>query len=280
MGYMTGKVVLVTGGGRGIGRQIAVRMAAEGAQVVVNDLGCDVHGHGKDESVAEAVVEHIVDAGGAAIPSDHDVRTRQGAEGAVQTAVDVYGKLDVLITSAGVVQDRTLLKMDERQWDEVIEGNLKSTFLPMQAAARQMVAQATGGRIVAMTGLPGYLGNFSQANFAAACGGIHGLVRTAAIELQKHKITVNAIAPLAKTRLTEALPILQGFDNVTAEAVAPVALTLASDLCGSRSGFVLAVAGPRVYAMRFQESSGVFKDDEQLFTPEQLDEHWNVIVKM
>jgi len=280
MANMDDKIVLVTGAGRGIGREVALRLAAEGAKVVVNDLGCDVHGEGADGTVAEAVADEILTAGGEAVVSDHDVRTREGAEGSVRVALEAYGQLDVLVASAGIVRDRTLLKMDEAWWDDVLVGNAKSAFLTIQAAARQMVAQGTGGRIVAMTGLPGYLGGFSQSNFAAASGAIHGLVRTAAIELQKHKITVNAVAPLAQTRLTETLPILQGFDNVTADRVAPVVLTLASDVCGSRTGFVLAVAGARVYAMRFQESSGVFKDDDSAFTPEEIDDNWHAIVKM
>lgn len=248
--------------------------------MVVNDLGCAVDGSGADELVAEQVADELQAMGGKAVASCHDVATAEGARGAVQTAVDAYGGLDVLVCCAGIVRDRTLLKMDEAAWDAVVSTVLKGTFLTIQAAARQMVSQGGQGRIVAMTGLPGYLGGFAQGNLAAACGGVHGLVRTAAIELQKHRITVNAIAALAKTRSTATLPALEGVTNVTPDYVAPVALFLSSDLCGDRSGLTIAVAGPRVHSFRFAESAGKFKDDGAgVFTPEEILEHWAGITK-
>lgn len=280
MALLEGKTALITGGAGGIGRVVARRFADEGARVVINDLGCSVDGVGSDDMVAEQVADELNAAGGKAVASGHDVSTAEGARAAVQTAIDAYGGLDVLVCCAGIGRDRTLLKMDEAAWDGVVGTTLKGTFLTIQAAARQMVAQGQGGRIVAMTGLPGYLGGFAQANLAAACGGMHGLVRTAAIELQKHRITVNAIAALAKTRLTESLPALEGVDNVTPEYVAPVALFLASGLCGDRTGITLAVAGPRVHAFRFAESAGKFKDDGAgVFTPDEILEHWATITK-
>ncbi|MCU0691591.1 MAG: SDR family NAD(P)-dependent oxidoreductase [Polyangiaceae bacterium] len=280
MSLLEGKVALITGAGRGIGRAAALRLAAEGARVVINDTGAALEGIGTDPAVADAVATAVIRQGGKAVPSHDDISTAGGAAAAVQVALDAYGSLDVLVTSAGAASDRTLLKMDEASWDQVIGVNLRGTFLTLQAAARQMVAQGRGGRIVAMTGLAGYLGNFAQANLAAACGGVHGLVRTAAIELQKHKITVNAVAPLAKTRMTEALPILQGFDNVTVEHVAPVVIMLASDLCGERSGAVVAVSGARVYGFRFMESPGKFRDDAQgVFTPQEVADHWHAIIR-
>lgn len=281
MALLEGKIALVTGAAGGIGRAIALRFGQEGARVVVNDLGCAVDGTGSDETVAEATAEAIHQAGGKAVGSGHDVATAEGSRAAVQTAIDAYGGVDVVVCCAGTVRDRTLLKMDEAAWDTVVASMLKGTFLILQAAARQMVSQGRGGRIVAMTGLPGYLGGFGQANLAAACGGVQALVRSSAIELQKHRITVNAIAPLAKTRMTETLPMLEGIDNVTAEYVAPVALMLASDLCADRTGHTLAVAGPRVHAFRFSESAGKFKDDSAgIFTPEEIVEHWTTITKV
>lgn len=272
--------MLVTGGAGGIGQCVARRYAEEGARVVVNDLGCGLEGGEGDELVAEHVADELQAAGGKAVASAHDVATADGARAAVQTAVDAYGGLDVLVCCAGIARDRTLLKMEEATWDSVVTTMLKGTFLTIQAAARQMVAQGRGGRIVAMTGLPGYLGGFAQANLAAACGGVHGLVRTAAIELQKHRITVNAIAPLAKTRMTESLATLEGVQNVTPEYVAPVALFLGSDLCGDRTGVTLAVAGPRVHSFRFSDSAGKFKDDGAgVLTPEEILEHWATIMK-
>jgi len=278
---LDGKVALVTGGGRGVGRAVALAMAGQGARVVVNDTGCELDGSGYEEGPADAVVEEIRAAAGKAVANHDDVATSDGAKGAVQTAMDAFGDFDVLVCSAGIARDKTLLKMDEASWDQVVGVGLKGTFLTMQAAARQMVSLGHGGRIVVMTGLPGYLGNFAQANVAAACGGVHGLMRTASIEWQKHKISVNAVAPLAKTRMTEALPLLQGFDNLTPEHVAPAVLALASDLCGDRTGYVVAATGARMYAFRFVESAGKFKDEEAgLFTPEEVDEHWYAITKV
>jgi NAD(P)-dependent dehydrogenase (short-subunit alcohol dehydrogenase family) len=281
MALLDSKIALVTGAGRGIGRAVALLLAAEGAKVVVNDIGCELDGTGYDESVANAVVREIVVAGGKAVASHHDVANADGARSAVQVAVEAYGGLDVLVNNAGVARDRTLLKMEEAAWDAVVTVMMKGSFLCLQAAARQMVVQGGGGRIVNMTGMPGYLGGFAQGNLAAACAGVHGLTRTAAIELQKHRITVNAVAPLASTRMTASLPILEGFDNVTAEHVAPVVLMLCSDLCGERTGHVIASAGARVHAMRFVESAGKFKDEAAgVFTAEEVDEYWTSIVKV
>ena len=277
---LEGKIALVTGAGRGIGSAVALELARQGARVVVNDTGCGLDGTGYDESVADDMARRMAEAGGKALPSHHDVATSEGARSAVQTAVDAYGGIDVLVCSAGIARDRTLLKMDEGAWDAVLGTNVKSVFLCLQAAARQMVAQARGGRIVCLSGIGGYLGSFGQANHAAACAAIHGLTRTASIELQKHRITVNAVAPLARTRMTEAHPMLEGFDKLTAEHVAPVVAMLASDVCGDRTGFVLAVAGARVHAYRFMETAGKFKDEEAgVFTAEEVDEHWAAIVK-
>lgn len=281
MSLLEGKVALVTGGGLGVGRAAALALAEQGAKVVVNDLGCALDGTGSDEAVASAVVKEIVEAGGKAVESHDDVATGEGAKAAVQTAIDAFGDLDVLVCSAGIARDKTLLKMDEASWDQVVGVGLKGSFLTMQATARQMISMGHGGRMVLMTGLPGYLGNFAQANLAAACGGIHGLMRTASIEWQKHKITVNAVAPLAKTRMTEALPLLEGFDNLTPEHVAPAVVALCSERCGDRTGYVIAATGARMYAFRFVESAGKFKDESAgLFTPDEIDEHWHAITKV
>src|SRR4029077_14138377 len=158
----------------------------------------------------------------------------------IQAAVTAFGRIDVLINNAGILRDKSLLKMDEAMWDVVIAVHLKGTFLCTQAAAKQMVSQGGGGRIVNTTSVSGMMGNFGQANYAAAKAGIYGLTRTAAIELQKHRITVNALAPIAKTRLTEDLPMFQsGMETLPPAPVAPAALFLASDLCADRTGLVL-----------------------------------------
>src|SRR3954447_8424696 len=250
MGLLDGKVAVITGSGGGIGRAEALLFAREGAKVVVNDLGGTRDGSGQSTSLADHVVQEIKAAGGAAVPSYDSVATPSGAENIVKTAVEHFGRLDIFVNNAGILRDKTLLKMDEAMWDPVVAVHLKGTFLCTQAAARQMIAQGGGGRIVNTTSLSGMLGNFGQANYSAAKAGIYGLTRTAAIELQKHKITVNAIAPIAKTRMTDDLPMFQNVDTMTPEHIAPAALFLASELCGDRTGHVIAISGGRMYVYK------------------------------
>ena len=171
--------------------------------------------------------------------------------------------------------------MEEANFDAVVAVHLKGTFLVGQAAAKQMVAQGDGGRIVNTTSVSGMMGNFGQANYAAAKAGIYGLTRTMSIELQKHRITVNALAPIAKTRMTEDLPMFQhGRDALTPDHIAPAALFLASSLCADRTGYVLAVAGARMYAFKVVETAGKFKDDAAgVWSPEEIAENWDAIVK-
>jgi NAD(P)-dependent dehydrogenase (short-subunit alcohol dehydrogenase family) len=281
MGLLDGKVAVITGAGGGIGRAEALLFAREGAKVVVNDLGGTRDGAGSSDAMASKVVEEIKAAGGDAVPSFDTVASMEGAQKIVGAAVGAFGRLDILVNNAGILRDKSLLKMDEAMWDAVIAVHLKGSFLCTQAAAKQMVAQGGGGRIINTTSVSGMLGNFGQANYAAAKAGIYGFTRTAAIELQKHRITVNAIAPIAKTRLTEDLPMFQTVtDSLSAEHIAPAALFLASDMCGDRTGFVLAIAGAQMYAYKVVQSAGKFKDDNGIWTAKEIAEHWDAIVKI
>ena len=265
MGLLDGKVVIVTGAGGGIGRAHAQMLAREGGRIVVNDLGGPRDGSGSDVGAAQQVVAVSSAAGAAAI---------------VKKALDAFGRVDVLVNNAGILRDKSFLKMDEAMWDAVVSVHLKGTFLCSQVFAKQIVAQGGGGRIVNTTSVSGMLGNFGQANYSAAKAGIYGLTRTMSIELQKHRVTVNAIAPIAKTRMTEDLPMFQGVDTMTAEHIAPAALFLASDLCGDRTGHVLAVAGARVYAFKVVETPGRFKEtDHGLWTAQEIADSWDAIVK-
>jgi NAD(P)-dependent dehydrogenase (short-subunit alcohol dehydrogenase family) len=281
MGLLDGKVAVITGAGGGIGRAEALLFAKEGAKVVVNDLGGARDGSGQSTNLADQVVKEIKEAGGTAVASYDSVASVAGAEGIVKTAIETFGGLDIFVNNAGILRDKTLLKMDEPMWDIVISVHLKGTFLCTQAAARQMISQGGGGRIVNTTSLSGMLGNFGQANYAAAKAGIYGFMRTAAIELQKHRITVNAIAPIAKTRMTEDLPMMQGMESLTPDHIAPGALFLSSDLCGDRTGHVLAISGARVYVYKVVESAGQFKEsDNGVWTAQEIHEHWDVISKV
>jgi NAD(P)-dependent dehydrogenase (short-subunit alcohol dehydrogenase family) len=171
--------------------------------------------------------------------------------------------------------------MDEGLWDSVIAVHLKGTFLCTQVVAKQLIAQGGGGRIVNTTSVSGMLGNFGQANYAAAKAGIYGFTRTAAIELQKHRITVNALAPVAKTRMTEDLPMFQtGMDSLTPDHIAPAALFLASDLCADRTGNVLAVTGSQMFAYKVVQTPGKFKDEGEAWTAQEIADHWDAIMKV
>ncbi len=279
MGLLDGKVAVITGAGGGIGRAEALLFAREGARVVVNDLGGARDGTGAGRSAAEGVVAEITAAGGEAVASFDSVATAEGAEAIIGRAVDAFGRIDILVNNAGILRDKTLLKMTKAMWDEVLAVHLDGTFLCTQAAARQMVAQGDGGRIVNTTSVSGMKGNFGQTNYAAAKAGIYGVTRTAAIELQKHGITVNALAPIAKTRLTEDLPMFAGLDSLTPDAIAPAALFLASPLCADRTGHVLAVSGSRMYAFVVVETKGRFKDEGELWSAEEIADNWEAIVK-
>ena len=273
-------MTIVTGAGGGIGRAHALLFAREGAKVVVNDVGGGRDGTGANAGMADRVVEEIRTAGGAAIANGASVATAEGAAAIVKSATDAFGRVDVLVNNAGILRDKTLLKMDEAMWDAVIAVHLKGTFLCSQAFAKQVVAQGGGGRIVNTTSVSGMLGNFGQANYSAAKAGIYGLTRTMSIELQKHRVTVNAIAPLAKTRMTEDLPMFEGIDSLTPEHIAPAALFLASDLCADRTGHVLAVAGARMYAFKVIETPGRFKEDGAgVWTAQEIAESWDAIVR-
>jgi NAD(P)-dependent dehydrogenase (short-subunit alcohol dehydrogenase family) len=280
MGLLDGKVAAVTGAGGGIGRAEALLFAAEGARVVVNDLGSARDGEGSDKSPAQKVVDEIVAAGGQAVANHASVADPQGAQSIVDSAVEAFGRIDVVVNNAGILRDKTLLKTSEAMWDQVIDVHLKGCFLVAQAAARQMVKQGDGGRIVNTTSVSGMRGNFGQSNYAAAKAGVYGLTRTAAIELQKHRITVNALAPIAKTRMTEDLPMFDGVDTLGPEHIAPAALFLASDLCEDRTGHVLAVSGNRMYCFKVVEGQGRYKDEGQGWTAQEIAEHWDSIVKV
>jgi len=280
MGQFEGQVAVITGAGGGIGRAEALLFAQEGARVVVNDLGGARDGQGSSDAPAEQVAAEIRERGGEAVASFDTVATREGAEAIVAKAVSSFGRIDILVNNAGILRDKTLLKMTDEMWQLVIDVHLRGTFLCTQAAARQMVSQKDGGRIVNTTSVSGMLGNFGQTNYSAAKAGIYGITRTTAIELQKHRITVNAIAPIAKTRMTEDLPMFDGVDTLGPAHIAPAALYLGSDLCEDRTGHVLAVSGSRMYAFKVVESAGKFKEGTDPWTATEIAENWDAIIKI
>jgi len=278
MGFLTGKVAIVTGAGGGIGRAVARLFAAEGAAVVAADLGVDRDGRGEDPGVARGVAGQIVAQGGRAIAVTESVATTRGATAIVAAAVEGFGRLDVLVNVAGLGGDAPLDEVADLGWEAVLGAQATGTLRTMRAALPAL--RAARGRIVNTTSLAGFIGGAGQACHAAADAAVHALTRTAAIELQRHGVTVNAVVPLARTRLTEGLPQLAEVDALTPEHVAPAYLFLGSDLCGDRTGQVIAIAGGRISTFRVQESAGRFKEAAGgAWTAAEIAEHWASIAK-
>lgn len=281
MALLEGKVAIVTGAGNGIGRATALLFAAEGASVVVNDVGGARDGSGSASSAADAVVAEIRDRGGRAEPNYDSVASQAGAQNLVQTAISRFGRVDVLINNAGILRDKTLLKMELAMWEAVVAVHLTGSFLCTQAAALHMKDQGAGS-IVNTTSVSGLLGNFGQANYSAAKAGIYGLTRTASIELQRYGIRVNAVAPIAKTRMTEDLPMMEKIEGtLSPEHVAPAHLFLASDLSRDVTGTVLSVAGSRMSVYKVVESAGKYKEsDGGIWSAQEIAEHFDTIGKV
>jgi NAD(P)-dependent dehydrogenase (short-subunit alcohol dehydrogenase family) len=262
-----GRIAIVTGAGRGIGREHALSLAAHGAKVVVNDLGGNVDGSGGDLTPAEQVVAEIKGMGGEAVANGDSVSSWEGAQRLINTAIETFGDLHAVINNAGILRDRMLTNMTEEEWDAVINVHLKGTFAPSRWAAAYWREQAKAGkpvdgRIINTTSVSGIYGNPGQTNYGAAKAGIASFTNIAALELARYGVTVNAVAPVALTRMTEGLGPAPETDEEremrSPRWIAPIATWLASaeskDVTGrvfEVSGNVLAIAegwvrGPRL----------------------------------
>jgi NAD(P)-dependent dehydrogenase (short-subunit alcohol dehydrogenase family) len=252
MGICDGRVAIVTGAGRGIGREHSLLLAAQGAKVVVNDLGGSRDGTGTDAGPAQQVVDEIVAAGGEAVANTDDVSDFAGAERLIKTAVDSFGRLDVLINNAGILRDRMLVNMTEAEWDAVIKVHLKGTFAPSHWAANHWRERSKAGhdvdaRIINTTSPSGIYGNVGQTNYGAAKAGIASFTIIASKELERYGVTVNAIAPAALTRMTEDLGMGQvegdAREELSPRHIAPIVCWLASPQSASVTGRVFDVTG-------------------------------------
>lgn len=255
-GALEGKVAVVTGAGRGLGRSHALLMAQEGAKIVVNDLGVESDGTGKATRPAEQVVKEIKKAGGEAVANYESVVDFQGAKRIIDCAVDNFGKLDILVNNAGFVRDRILFNMSEEEWDAVIAVHLKGTFDCTRWAASYFREQSKAGklqsgRIINTSSHSGLIGNLGQGNYGAAKAGIAALTIIWAQELERFKVTCNAIAPMARTRMTETNlgPAPTGkvqFDEYAPENISPLVAYLASDQAQNLTGRVFSIRGGKL----------------------------------
>jgi NAD(P)-dependent dehydrogenase (short-subunit alcohol dehydrogenase family) len=222
-----GRVAVVTGAGGGLGKGYALELARRGARVVVNDLGGSVDGSGSSKSAADVVVDEIEEAGGEAVPNYDSVSTREGGEAIIQTALDAFGTVDILVNNAGILRDKSFAKMSMDEVEAVIDVHLKGAFY-VSSPAFQVMKEKGYGRFVHTSSASGLFGNFGQANYGAAKAGLVGLSNVLAIEGQKYNILSNAIAPTAKTRMTEELlgPFAEMFDS---DQVTPLVVYLCSE---------------------------------------------------
>ena len=274
MGALDGRVAVITGAGRGLGREHALLFAAEGARVVVNDLGGGPDGTGSDAGPAREVVDEIRAAGGEAVANSDDVTSADGAERMIQQAIGEFGALHVLVNNAGILRDRTIVNMTDGEWDDVIQVHLRGHFMPTRAAARYWREQSKAGRdlrpsMINTTSTSGLFNNPGQANYGAAKTGITSLTIIAQRELDRYGVKANAIAPAARTRLTMATPGIpedflrpptEGFDAMDPANVSPFVGYLATADCPIK-GRVFYVAGGGIHLFQpFAVVDAVVKD--------------------
>ncbi|MEO6822187.1 MAG: SDR family NAD(P)-dependent oxidoreductase [Candidatus Nanopelagicales bacterium] len=265
--HFDGRVAIITGAGGGLGRSHALELARRGACVLVNDLGGAVDGSGSSLSAAQGVVDEITALGGTAVANQDSVASQDGAQAIVQAALDAFGRVDVLVNNAGILRDKAFHKMDQTMIDAVIDVHLRGALYISQPVFRLMREQGYG-RIISTSSASGLFGNFGQANYGAAKAGLAGLTRVLALEGAGHGIMVNAIAPIATTRMTQDL-LGDLAAKVTPDSVSPLVAYLANEDC-SVSGNVYSVAGGRIARIFVAETRGVVLPEN---TPEAIRDH-------
>src|SRR5438093_3418521 len=277
---LEGKVAVVTGAGRGIGREHAIALAQAGAKIVVNDVGASLAGEGTDTGPAHEVVREIETRGGEAVADGENVADFAGAKRLIDRAISTFGRLDILVNNAGILRDRMLVNMDEHEWDAVIEVHLKGHFAPTRHAAvhwreRSKAGDQVVARVINTSSPSGVFGNVGQLNYGTAKAGIVGFTLIAAQELQRYGVTVNAIAPNARTRMTEAafgeIPAPEdGFDPADPANNSPIVVALCADEAQEITGQVFFVYGGAVNMLRGWEAGELFTAGEARWDPDAL----------
>ena len=263
MGMLDGKVALVTGAGGGLGRTHALLLAAEGAAVVVNDLGGARDGTGGGTTMADSVVAEIQAGGGKAVANYGSVSDRAQAQSMVQTALDHFGRLDICICNAGILRDKSFKNMTDDMWEVVNAVHLRGTYYTAKAAYDQMLEQGEGGRIIVTSSTSGLLGNFGQTNYGAAKAGIAGFARCLYLEGARYGITVNILAPTALSRLTDDILPEQARDAVPPEKVSPTVVWLCTDEAKDVTGRTWLLTGNRVSLLSWQVTSVAHRDEAE-----------------
>jgi NAD(P)-dependent dehydrogenase (short-subunit alcohol dehydrogenase family) len=281
MPALKGKVAIVTGAGRGIGREHAIALASAGAKVVVNDLGGSSTGEGQDESPAQRVVDEIRSSGGLASANFDNVADFAGAERLVKQAVADFGRLDILVNNAGILRDRMLVNLTEDEWDAVINVHLKGHFAPTRHAAAYWREQSksgsqVNGRVINTSSPSGVFGNVGQTNYGAAKAGIAAFTIIAALELGRYGVTVNCLAPNARTRLTEEsfgdIPIPEtGFDTMDPANISPLVVALSADAAQAITGQCFFVYGGIINILRPWDSGIMLARDRRWDADELLE---------
>jgi NAD(P)-dependent dehydrogenase (short-subunit alcohol dehydrogenase family) len=263
---LEGKSIAVTGSGRGIGRAVAIQCALAGANVVVADYGVGMAGEDPTSEVADAVVKEITEAGGTAVAVADDVGTMQGGERVIQTAVDAWGQIDGVVTCHGILRERMLFNMTEDEWDDVVRVHLKGTFTLFRTASALMRKQGSGSLVAFTSGA--FQGSVAQANYSAAKGGVVSLVRSAALGLYRYGVRANAVAPVARTRMSENVPA--GLAEMgEPEDVAPMVVYLLSDRASHITGQIYTAVGPRIAVWNQPQEVRSMTTDGR-WTPEQI----------
>ena len=263
MGMLDGKVALVTGAGGGLGRTHALLLAAQGAAVIVNDLGGARDGTGAGTSLADGVVEEIKAAGGQAVADYGSVADKEQAQGMVQAAVDNFGQLDICICNAGILRDKSFKNMTDDMWEVVNDVHLRGTYYTAKAAYDRMLEQGKGGRIVVTSSTSGLLGNFGQTNYGAAKAGIAGFARCLYLEGARYGVTVNILVPTALSRLTEDILPDQAKDAIPPEKVSPTVVWLCTEEAKEVTGRTWLVTGNRVSLLSWQINPVAHKDESE-----------------
>jgi NAD(P)-dependent dehydrogenase (short-subunit alcohol dehydrogenase family) len=279
---LTGKVAIVTGSGRGIGRAIAMRFAREHARVVINDIGCSPNGIGQDPAVADSVAAEIRAAGGQAIADHHDVGKRSEVEALFRSAVEAFGQVDILVTNAGIVREGAIANIIDEDWDAQLRTLLDSTFLCTQQFARHIKGRGGPGRVLMVSSMLGLQGASQVAAYCSAKGAIFGFGLTAAQELAELGITVNILSPLAYTRLSAGLPLMD-FPNaeqlMSPDFCGDVSAYLVSDAASHLTGQIIHVQGSQLSAFKIAMTDGVAPRNGDHWSPEEIRERWAEIVR-